>query len=113
MLDLVLNTALLFQTLFQPLVSLKYSVSFKVAFRVKIFLKKYTLKIYLGKLGKNGDFTILNKLLEPYRSSYQRRSVKKMFLREGYTVKFFFQSISFVLMRNKEKVIYKNEKRVL
>ena len=75
----------------------KYSVSFKVAFRVKIFLKKYTLKIYLGKLGKNGDFTILNKLLEPYRSSYQRRSVKKMFLREGYTVKFFFQSISFVL----------------
>ena len=53
------------QTLFQPLGSLKYFTSFKVAFRIQIRKKYYTLKIYLEKLRKKGDFifTLLNKAM--------------------------------------------------
>ena len=66
MLNRVLNMARFLQRLFQPLGSLKYFTSFKVAFRIQIRKKKYyTLKIYLEKLKKNGDFifTLLNKAM--------------------------------------------------
>ena len=70
--------ALLLQTLFQTLFSLKYFISFKVAFK-GLGLEKTYFKNLFGKIGKNGNFTLLNKaMFVSYRTAF--RSVSKYYM---------------------------------